>query len=164
MSKGVSILEVRNSIPWLLALYALEARVQFGFIYPGQLLHLPYIMYVCSVQCCDVVFHAGPPTRQTYRKTLAHLVKLVNMIGGSPKVNTRSCHSCRMCQPQRHMPQRQLADVAFCCAECADCAAFVLLYASFSAAGRNRDETHMVMMALLCCAPGCSRRVEHDVV
>lgn len=28
----------------------------------------------------------GPPTRQTYRKTLAHLVKLVNMIGGSPKV------------------------------------------------------------------------------
>ncbi|KAL3145434.1 hypothetical protein ABBQ38_001680 [Trebouxia sp. C0009 RCD-2024] len=28
----------------------------------------------------------GPPTRQTYRKTLAHLVKLVNMIGGSRKV------------------------------------------------------------------------------
>ena len=29
---------------------------------------------------------AGLPTRQTYRKTLAHLVKLVNMIGGSRKV------------------------------------------------------------------------------
>ena len=39
---------------------------------------------------CHYVWLTGLPTRQTYRKTLAHLVKLVSMIGGSQKVYTCS--------------------------------------------------------------------------